>query len=239
MGKDPAFLFYPGDWLGGTMGMSFEEKGAYFELLIFQFNNGKFTEAQAKQVLSICSASVFQKVIQKFFKTGLYYENLRLSEEIVKRKNFSESRRNNAKSKKITTKPQKAYAQHMENGDVNGNVIEDKLNSAEKNFFNPDVNGEDIFFPVDTETVRNAWAKWKEYRFKQHGKKYPMFGEQSAIKQIEGMTEEQILNTIFKAIESNWLNLYPDRNGNGKQTKRGFDVDGAKNSIADYIAKHG
>ena len=27
MAKDPAFLFYPGDWLGGTMGMTLEEKG--------------------------------------------------------------------------------------------------------------------------------------------------------------------------------------------------------------------
>ena len=25
MAKDPAFLFYPNDWLGGTIGMSFEE----------------------------------------------------------------------------------------------------------------------------------------------------------------------------------------------------------------------
>ena len=34
MAKDPAFLFYPGDWIGGTMGMTFEEKGAYMEILM-------------------------------------------------------------------------------------------------------------------------------------------------------------------------------------------------------------
>lgn len=39
MAKDPAFLFYPGDWLGGTMGMSLTQKGAYFHLLMVQFNN--------------------------------------------------------------------------------------------------------------------------------------------------------------------------------------------------------
>ena len=43
MAKDPAFLFYPNDWLGGTIGMSFEEKGAYMELLIAQFNLGHMT----------------------------------------------------------------------------------------------------------------------------------------------------------------------------------------------------
>lgn len=43
MAKDPAFLFYPNDWLGGTMGMTFEEKGAYLELLMLQFNRGHMT----------------------------------------------------------------------------------------------------------------------------------------------------------------------------------------------------
>ena len=43
MAKDPAFLFYPNDWLGGTMGMTFEEKGAYMELLMMQFNRGHMT----------------------------------------------------------------------------------------------------------------------------------------------------------------------------------------------------
>ncbi|MHA2039809.1 MAG: hypothetical protein ACW98X_25615, partial [Promethearchaeota archaeon] len=40
MAKDPAFLFYPGDWLGGTMLFSRAHKGAYMDLLMAQFNNG-------------------------------------------------------------------------------------------------------------------------------------------------------------------------------------------------------
>lgn len=110
MAKDPAFLFYPGDWLGGTMGMTFEEKGAYLELLLFQFNNGKFSQAQAKQVLSICSASVFEKVIQKFDNNGTLYWKQKLSDEMERRQKFTESRKNNAKGNKSV----KAYAKHME-----------------------------------------------------------------------------------------------------------------------------
>jgi uncharacterized protein YdaU (DUF1376 family) len=140
MAKDPAFLFYPGDWLGGTMGMTFEEKGAYFELLIFQFNCGAFTEAQAKQVLGICSASVFTKVLQKFSKTGNLYFNKRLADEIEKRRSFSESRRNNAKSKKSTKPKEKkseAYAQHMEdeNRNENENVNEDFIKKSKLEIF--------------------------------------------------------------------------------------------------------
>jgi uncharacterized protein YdaU (DUF1376 family) len=94
--------------------MSFEEQGAYLQLLIFQFNNGKFLITQAKQVLSICSASVFEKVIQKFDTDGTFFWKQRLSDEIERRKRFSESRRNNAKSKKSPQKKPKAYAKHME-----------------------------------------------------------------------------------------------------------------------------
>jgi len=126
MAKDPAFLFYSGDWLQGTMGMTFEEKGAYLELLIFQFNNGKFTITQAKQVLSICSTSVFHNVIQKFNTDGTFFWKQRLTDEIERRQKFSESRRNNAKgtkNKDSTPKSDKAYAKHMETENVTETVI--------------------------------------------------------------------------------------------------------------------
>lgn len=123
MSKDPAFLFYPGDWLGGTMGMTIEQKGAYFELLIFQFNNGRFSKAQAEQVLSICFASVWQVVSKKFNNEGELYWNARLEEEVSKRKRFSESRKKNATGHKIKQNPVKAYAQHMEDENENEDWI--------------------------------------------------------------------------------------------------------------------
>lgn len=151
MGKDPAFLFYPNDWVGGTMGMTFEQKGAYLELLMMQFNQGKFTEAQAEQVLNKCFASAWHMVKQKFKTDGTYYWNVRLAAEIERRQLFSLSRRNNAKGK--------ASAEHMpehmetatENENINvfeiKNVIsffektkkfssEKKLNKSATKFFN-------------------------------------------------------------------------------------------------------
>lgn len=127
MSKDPAFLFYPNDYLGGTMGMSFEQKGAYIDLLIFQFNNHQFTEEQAKQVLSICFSSVWEVLKNKFKKDGDFYFNERLREEISKRKAFSESRRNNALHAK---KPRKAYAKHMGNENENENRDINKGNKS-------------------------------------------------------------------------------------------------------------
>jgi uncharacterized protein YdaU (DUF1376 family) len=148
MAKDPAFLFYTGDWLQGTMGMSFEEKGAYLELLVFQFNVGKFSLAQAKQVLSICSASVFEKVIQKFDTDGTFFWKQRLTDEIERRKKFSESRRNNAKSLKKTTldtkKSGEAYAKHMET--ETETITETEILTEYENWTKQIIEGNDQYF---------------------------------------------------------------------------------------------
>lgn len=122
--KDPAFLFYPGDWMGGTQWLTFEQKGCYMELLILQFNVGKFTESQAKQVLSICFDHAWIMLKQKFiFEDGLYW-NERLKLEIEKRKKYSESRRNNGLQKKTKSKKTKKHMpKHMEDENDNEDVV--------------------------------------------------------------------------------------------------------------------
>ena len=96
MSKDPAFLFYPNDYIGGTMGMTFEEKGAYMELLMTQFNRGHMTTHMVKQVVGHLWDGVSEKFIQD--DGGLWY-NTRLEDEQIKRKNFTASRRNNLDGK--------------------------------------------------------------------------------------------------------------------------------------------
>jgi len=96
MGKDPAFLFYPNDWLGGTLGMTFEEKGAYLELLMLQFNRGHMTAHMIGQTVG----QLWDKIKDKFVcdSNGLYY-NERLESEVEKRRNYCESRKNNISGK--------------------------------------------------------------------------------------------------------------------------------------------
>ena len=95
MAKDPAFLFYPNDYLGGTMGMTFEAKGAYMDILIAQFNFGHLSEKKIQSILRGCSEDVWNTDLKDKFKVdmeGLYY-NPRLDIEKNKRHNFVESRR--------------------------------------------------------------------------------------------------------------------------------------------------
>jgi len=136
MAKDPAFLFYPNDWIGGTMGMTFEEKGAYMELLMTQFNRGHMTTHMIGQVVG----QIWEKIQDKFIKdeNGLWY-NPRLQEEKIKRQNFTTSRNNNRSGKNQYTKNNKKNKEkevghidaHMTNHMENENtlVINDNKNN--------------------------------------------------------------------------------------------------------------
>lgn len=126
MAKDPAFLFYPNDYIGGTMGMTFEEKGAYVELLMCQFNRGHMTSHMCGQLVG----QIWDNIKHKFKKDeeGLYF-NVRLESEINKRKAYTDSRRNNIKGKNQYTNNDAHMEGHMtshmenenENENINGN----------------------------------------------------------------------------------------------------------------------
>ena len=123
MSKDPAFLFYSSDFLTGTLLMSMEQKGKFITLLCIQHQKGHLSE---KDMLHICG-SYDEDVFTKFQKDeqGKFY-NIRLEEEVDKRKAYSESRRNNRKKKEDMNNTSLSYVQHMENENENENLIEKK-----------------------------------------------------------------------------------------------------------------
>ena len=137
MSKDPAFLFYPNDYIGGTMGMTFEEKGAYMELLMLQFNRGHMTTHMIGQTVG----QTWVKIQDKFIKDadGLWY-NERLDLEKERRKTFTESRRNNVSGKNQHTKNKEKevghmtthMTGHMENVNINVNTKDLFINNIKE-----------------------------------------------------------------------------------------------------------
>lgn len=128
MAKDPAFLFYPGDYVSGTMGMTFEEKGAYVDLLMLQFNRGHMTLHMIQHTVGHLWDQIKSKFKQD--EDGLWY-NVRLDFEKERRKNFTKSRRNNLSSTNKANKKEPHMKQHMnshmsehmENENINENII--------------------------------------------------------------------------------------------------------------------
>src|SRR5690606_9726578 len=130
MAKDPAFLFYPGDFMQGTQTFTREEKGAYMDLLILQFNEGHLSIDSIKR----CLNGDFERIwpfLQKKFRTDAdgFFFNERLEIEIEKRRKYSQSRRDNRKKKEESehmNNISNTYVQHMENENENENVIENE-----------------------------------------------------------------------------------------------------------------
>jgi len=136
MSKDPAFLFYTSDFLTGTAFLTNEQIGKYIRLLCHQHQNGHLKE---KDMLKIC-LTYDEDVFEKFEKdsNGLFF-NVRLDEEIHKRKAYSESRRNNRKKKEVKEEDMliisKTYVEHMENENEN-EIINKKDNSVFEELYN-------------------------------------------------------------------------------------------------------
>jgi hypothetical protein len=102
--KNIAFLFYPNDWLGGTLGFTREHKGAYMDLIIFQYNNGPMTIDDIKDVLGPDFDKMWERKLKiKFtFDKGKYF-NKKIEDVKEKQNNYSESRKNNLHGHKNKT----------------------------------------------------------------------------------------------------------------------------------------
>jgi len=206
MSKDPAFLFYPNDWLGGTMGMTFEQKGAYMELLMMQFNQGQFTEAQAKQVLSICFDVAWATVKQKFLTDGTYYWNRRLREEIEKRKRFTESRRLNGLAEKKPEASAKHMPKHMEDENKNENIDGIKL-------------------PFSSVEFSEKWNEYTKFRSENRYPKFKPTGLKNHFLRLMKLCEgnEQTAIAIYdEAMANNYQGIFPLKEAkNGANKKPG------------------
>jgi hypothetical protein len=166
MSKDPAFLFYSSDFLTGTALMSDEQIGKYIKLLCYQHQMGHLSE---RDMLKICK-TYDEDIFCKFEKdeNGLYY-NVRLQQEVEKRKAYSESRRQN-RIKKDMNNISKTYVKHMEN--ENENVIKDRntiknIIPTLEEFLNYADMSPDFKYPLTAKYEQWVAEGWKDG----HGKK--------------------------------------------------------------------
>ena len=149
MSKDPAFLFYPSDFLTGTMFLSNEQVGAYIRLLCAQHQQGHLPQRAMEMMCGGIDEEVFSKFEQD--EKGLYY-NKRLDNESERRTNYVQSRRKNLACEKkepdishmdshmgahMAPHMESHMESHMENRNENENI--DKTKSKRTLFIPPTV----------------------------------------------------------------------------------------------------
>lgn len=125
MAGDPAFLFYSKDWVSSTQLMTFEDRGKYIHILSTMHQNGRLDEETIRFLVGNVSVKLKSKFI--IDEKGMWY-NQRLEDEMEKRANFVDSRRENGKKGGRPKKKEKASGKPLgyptDNLPVNANVNE-------------------------------------------------------------------------------------------------------------------
>jgi len=114
--------------------MTDEQRGKYIYLLCLQHQKGKLTLVDLKTKLTDEDIVVAERFP---LQADGYYYNQRMYDEAIKRKNYTESRRNNRKKKDELdiSKLSKTYVKRMENEneDANVNVNKDVIDNLNDN----------------------------------------------------------------------------------------------------------
>lgn len=147
MSKDPAVLFYTSDFLTGTTLFNYTEKGQYIQLLCLQHQSGHLTKEDIESI------TTSERVKAKFvLADDGKYHNIRMHNESLKRKAYSESRSENRKNKNISKShdnhmknTSKTYDKHMEDENENEDIL---LNSNSENTKNINISKRKFKEPI-------------------------------------------------------------------------------------------
>lgn len=192
MASDPAFLFYPGDWLGGTTTFNRQYKGAYIDLLIAQFNNVALTMEDIKEILGQDFYMWDAKLKFKFEveANGLFF-NRKLRDEIIKRKNFTQSRRDNLSGKEHIVEEVKAVAPKKA----------------------PVVKEEKIFKYMENDTFKASFAHYLEMRIKIR-KPATERAKEMALNEVHRYPLAVAIKMLDQSVMNSWQGIFPLRDNN-------------------------
>ena len=217
MAKDPAFLFYSSDFLNGVADLTMEERGQFITLLCLQHQKGTLTEKTIRLSLGSVSVDVLSKFTKD--KDGNLY-NERLQDEIEKRIQFTESRRNNGSKggrPKNNTKPL---------GLAKQNLMED-VNENENIDIIINVNKEKVELPFESIEFKTAWEQFKFYKKKEFKFTYKTKqSEMAALKELLTLSnghEDIAIKIINQSLANGWKGLF-----NLKEDAKGITANKSK-----------
>lgn len=215
MAKDPAFLFYPGDYISGTMHLDFECKGAYIDLLMLQFQKDHMSLHMIRHMLGHRFDHIWSQISDKFqFKDGKYWnERLRIEKE--SRSNYCKSRKKNRNNYKHITPH---MSQHMEDEDEDEDEdintgeknAESKKNKTSKNMSTAKDTA-DIALPFQGLEFAAIWKEWIQHRKEARIKNYTPTGLKRLFKWLteqSGGDERIAIQIVDQSLTKGWQGLF-------------------------------
>lgn len=132
MANDPAFLFYPGDYLRDTQCLSEKSQVAYDRIMCEHMRNICITQDQLNFFTKRLSEDEKAELLMVLSKKDHGYQIQWVAESILKRRDYSDSRRKNRTSK--SNNISKSYDEHMDNENeiVNEDIIKEEKEKVKK-----------------------------------------------------------------------------------------------------------
>jgi len=195
--KDPAFLFYPGDYLRDTQCLSETVQVSYDRIMCEHMRNICISKQQLKFFTKRLNPDELEELMMVLNEFNGGYQIHWVAESIAKRKLYSESRRKNRSNpKKDIIKISNTYDKHMENENENENEIEDK---------------KEIIYPFDSGNFLKYWDYWKSFKKEQFKFIYKPIGEQGALKDLSELSkgkEKIAIKIIEQSICKGWKGFF-------------------------------
>ena len=206
MAKDPAFLFYPSDFLTGTMFMTNEQIGIYIRLLCSQHQHGGIIDKDSFNALVGSNLLIKNKFIET--ETGFYNE--RLTIEMDKRNKKSNNMSDTAKEVWKKRKEQKQYNCTKNEYKSNTNVSKNDTNVIQTVDVNRNRN-KDInrnYIDSDFLEIFNKWMQYKNDRkekYKSELSEKSFYNSLIKLSNNNPIIAEQI---IEQSISNNWAGIF-------------------------------
>lgn len=164
MANDPAFLFYPGDYLRDTQNLSERPQAAYDRIMCEHMRNICITQAQLNFFTKRLTADEKTELHMVLSKVSGGFQISWVAESIEKRREYSDSRRKNRAGKK--QKISSTYVPHMENEivieneDVNKTEFENYKKWTDQIIDNNDQYFESMFMNEHLKMTPESFIHW-------------------------------------------------------------------------------
>lgn len=209
-----------------------EERGQYITLLCLQHQKGHLSQKVILLAVGNAAADVMAKFRQD--SAGLWY-NVRLEEEIEKRKVHTDKQRERAlegwkkrKNDAAASTTAKAPALPLENENVieDENVIEVKKKKECE-----------IIFPFDSPAFKSMWANWIEYR-RQIKKPYKSdMALQAQLKKLSEYPEQVAIQMIEQSIGNQWQGIFEIKQQNNNHNEHKQSTREQLTNLFDRVGK--
>lgn len=246
--KDPAFLFYPGDYLRDTQCLGEAVQVAYDRIMCEHMRNICVSHAQFNFFTKNFSAEEIAQLKTVLIETPEGFHIEWVMDGLNKRRAYSESRRKNRSKKTPQDTPHEtntssSYEQHMENEIENENVIvteKGKEGTGEKP--TAELPDSALVYPFESETFAKQWQAWKQYRKTEHNQRYrSLQSEQAALAELgtlANLSETTAIAIMHQSMGKGWKGFFELKNDGTKSAAGKGKVrysDDFKRKIADRL----